>query len=288
MIDSLGGKATLACLWEVTAAKPGNVYRNADFADMTLADMQAAAVAIGPVFDRAKEQTVGQLVLAAVQATQQAVATNTNLGTLLLLAPLAKAAEGELRACLPDVLQSLTLTDAQHAYEAIRLAQPGGLGEVAEADVQQPPTHTLLEAMHLAEDRDLIARQYTNGFADVFEVADAIASRLQADTPLSEAIVWAQLELMARRPDTLIARKCGLAVAEESADRAAMALDSIGSDGNDLRAVCAELDFWLRADGHRRNPGTTADTIAAALFVLLVEGRIAWPVDFYGRRSMGT
>ncbi len=28
----------------------------------------------------------------------------------------------------------------------------------------------------------------------------------------------------------------------------------------------ADLDFWLRADGHQRIPGTTADLIAAGLF----------------------
>jgi triphosphoribosyl-dephospho-CoA synthase len=29
----------------------------------------------------------------------------------------------------------------------------------------------------------------------------------------------------------------------------------------------AELDFWMRSDGRRRNPGTSADLIAAGLAV---------------------
>lgn len=288
-IRSLGAMATLACVWEVTAAKPGNVYRGADFGDLTLADFLTTAAAIGPVMDRADELCVGELILQAIRASHAAVATNTNLGTVLLMAPLAKAAGGGLRNKLPSVLGELTVEDAALAYEAIRLAQPGGLGEADVGDVAQPPNVTLLEAMRLAADRDLVARQYAHNFVDVLESADAIAARVEQGTPLAEAIVWAQLELMARRPDTLIARKCGPAVAQESSDRAAMALDSIASDTApgerpDLRAACAELDFWLRADAHRRNPGATADVLAAALFTLLVEGRIGWPVDYYGRR----
>jgi triphosphoribosyl-dephospho-CoA synthetase len=36
------------------------------------------------------------------------------------------------------------------------------------------------------------------------------------------------------------------------------------------RAVTGELDGFLRSEGHRRNPGTTADLIAATLFVKLL------------------
>lgn len=278
---TLGAKATLACVWEATAPKPGNVYRGADFADLTYADFVTSAAAIGPVLERAPELAVGQLILDAVTATRAAVATNTNLGTVLLLAPLAKA--GGDRPTLDSVLSSLTVHDAKLAYAAIRMACPGGLGEVDKADVASEPTITLLEAMRVAADHDLIAAQYAGGFAEVAATAAHIALRVSQSRPLADAIVFAQLKLMAERPDTLIARKCGVAIAEESADRAAMALEAAQQDG-DLRPACAELDFWLRADGHRRNPGATADVIAAALFVLLVEERVAWPVDFYGRR----
>ncbi|MEN1680932.1 MAG: triphosphoribosyl-dephospho-CoA synthase [Planctomycetota bacterium] len=278
---SIGAKATLACLWEATAPKPGNVYRGADFADLTYADFAASAAAIGPVFDRVGDLSVGELTLQAVAATQAAVATNTNLGTVLLLAPLAKADRID---ALDATLGGLTVEDAVHAYAAIRLAAPGGLGEVDDADVASAPAITLLEAMRLAADRDLIAAQFANGFTEVLATAEHVALRISQGKPLADAIVFSQLRLMAERPDTLIARKCGEGVAEESADRAAMALEAAEQDG-DLRPACAELDFWLRADGHRRNPGATADVIAAGLFVLLMENRLGWPVDFYGRRS---
>lgn len=279
---TLGGKATLACIWEATAPKPGNVYRGADFQDLTYADFLLSSVAIGPVFDLTETQSVGQLILAGIQATRSAVATNTNLGTLLLLAPLAKAAGGgPFRPAAVRVASETTLEDARLAYEAIRIAMPGGLGETEEADVANEPEITLYEAMRLAEERDTVARQFSNGFSDVFAAADKMAGRIKTGTSLANAIVWSHLELMHQHPDSLIARKCGGKVARQAADRAGMALEAAAEDGGDLRAACAELDFWLRADGHRRNPGTTADLIAAALFTLLIENRVEWPVRFY-------
>ena len=41
-----GVQATLACLWEATAPKPGNVYRGADFDDLTYADFITSAAVI--------------------------------------------------------------------------------------------------------------------------------------------------------------------------------------------------------------------------------------------------
>ena len=96
--------------------------------------------------------------------------TNSNLGILLLLAPLAKAAaESNVRTGLGRVLDELDVEDSRQVYEAIRLANPGGLGQVAEQDIKEGPTLPLRQVMSLAAGRDLIARQYANGFREVFE-----------------------------------------------------------------------------------------------------------------------
>jgi triphosphoribosyl-dephospho-CoA synthase len=134
--------------------------------------------------------------------------------------------------------------------------------------------------MRLAADRDLVARQYANNFADVFRTADAIAAAA-AELPLGEAIVRAYLLLLGEQPDTLIARKCGPQIAREASTRAAAVVAALDAGDPDYDRLIADFDFWLRADGHRRNPGTTADIIAAALFVLLREGGLDWPVRFY-------
>ncbi|HWB07960.1 MAG TPA: triphosphoribosyl-dephospho-CoA synthase [Pirellulales bacterium] len=281
---SLGRLAGLACLWEVCASKPGNVHRGADFDDLTFVDFAASAVAIGPSFDAAAQGArLGQIVLGAVQATRAAVNTNTNLGAILLMAPLAMAAgEATLREGVAPVLGSLDSADARLVYEAIRLAHPGGLGKVEEADVAGEPPADLLYAMRLAAERDLVARQYVNGFREVFDVIVAeIQEGQDRGQPLGQTIVRAQLRLMSEFPDSLIARKCGPAVAERSAVLAAAAL-AAGQPGDEAyhRAV-ADFDFWLRSDGHRRNPGTTADLVAAGLFAALLEGAITLPVKFY-------
>jgi triphosphoribosyl-dephospho-CoA synthase len=280
---TVGACASLACAWEATAAKPGNVYRGADFEDLSYADFLTSAAVIGPVVEQAAERGVGATVRAAVEATRAAVGTNTNLGMMLLIAPLAAVPLGRpLAAGVAAVLDRLDVADACEAYAAIRAAQPGGLGRVDEADVNDAaaPTLTLREAMRLAADRDLVARQYVSGFAEAFWTAERIAAAA-ATAPLAEAIVAGYLELLAAHPDSLVARKCGPDLAAEVSAYAAQVLESRRLGDEAYRASVADFDFWLRADGHRRNPGTSADLVAAALFVLLRERRLHWPVRFY-------
>lgn len=275
---SPGAAATLACLYEATAPKPGNVYPGTEFEDVSYSDFVVGSVVIGPIVEQTADLGVGRAVLEAVRATRQAVGTNTNLGTLLLIAPLAAVPAGVPHADgIGAVLSGLTAYDTRAVYEAIRHSAAGGLGRAPQADVfDEPPREPLVDVMRLAADRDLVARQYTNQFADVFRLADWITDDLASRSRLSEAIVHAHLRQLAEVPDSLIARKCGADVAAESSRRAAAVLAARHSDDNHYAAAVADFDAWLRADGHRRNPGATADLIAAALFVLLREGRLHW------------
>jgi triphosphoribosyl-dephospho-CoA synthase len=277
---NLANAATLACVLEVTAPKPGNVHRGADFEDVTYLDFIASAVVAGPIVARAGELGVGRAVLEAVRATRSIAGSNTNLGTLLLLGPLAAVPKDvPLEDGIGEVLQRLTADDTRHVYAAIRIAAAGGLGDVAEADVSDDPPAglRLVDAMRLAADWDLVARQYTNQFADVFAgpaawIEEGVAQRW----PLMTAIVHAHLRQMAQEPDSLIQRKCGERAAKEASDRAASVLDAGLPEETAYDDAIGDLDFWLRSDGHRRNPGTTADLVAAGLFVLLRDGRIDW------------
>ena len=274
-----GQCATLACLLEVTAPKPGNVHRGADFEDTSLNDFVASAVALGPVMEQAER--VGATVLQAVRATGQVTRENTNLGIVLLLAPLAVARRaGDVRHSLADVLAAMDAADAVAVYEAICRAAPGGLqpkGEqVTTHDVQQDPPDDLLAAMHEAAHRDLIAKQYDNAFGEIFgEVVPLLEETV--DLTLPQRIVRAHVTLMSRYPDSLIRRKCGVEIAAEAAARATGVIDAGEPGTENYEQALADLDFWLRCDGHRRNPGTTADLIAAGLFVLLCENRIKPP-----------
>ncbi len=276
---SMGQCASLACLMEAHAPKPGNVHPGADFEDMTFADLQRAAEQIGPIIDAADRQDVGQTILDAVCATREAVATNTNLGTLLLVVPLAGVPRDlSIREGIGQVLDSLDADDARLVYEAIRLARPGGLGRLPVADIARDPPVGLVEAMRMAADRDLVARQYAHGFHEVLErVVPWLVEGYALGQTSDAMIVEVQLRLMREFPDSLIARKCGPAIAVQASNRAAEVL-SVGSPGDEAyHRALADFDIWLRSDGHRRNPGTTADLIAAGLFVTLREGIIDRP-----------
>jgi triphosphoribosyl-dephospho-CoA synthase len=273
-VDLIGLHAEVACLWEATARKPGNVHRYRDFADTHYVDFLLSAAVVGRVLAAGGEASVGATILEGVRRTRLVAATNTNLGILLLLAPLARAAAGAgVRAGLPGVLDALTVADAGRVYEAIRLANPGGLGRAATQDVRDEPTLPLRAVLALAADRDLVARQYAGGFREVLdEGVPALRAGVRETGSLEGGIIACHLRLLAEHPDSLIARKRGPAEAAEASRRARQVL-AAGWPGPALD----DLDAWLRAEGHARNPGTTADLVAACLFVLLQEGDLPLP-----------
>ena len=289
---TVGQAATLACLLEVTAPKVGNVHRGADFDDASLNDFVASAVAVGPLLGDAWQRALGETVRDCISATRRVSPTNTNLGAVLLLTPLAMAAgrwdatpasgreprpQG-LAKQLAQVWHDLDAADAANVFAAIGAANPGGLGTTEQMDVSGEPPDDLMAAMRLAADRDLVARQYANSMQDVMhKAAPWIEQGVVRGWPLPASIVHCQLRLMAELGDTLIGRKCGSAASAEASDRAAEAL-AAGTPGEEAYArALSDLDFWLRSDGRRRNPGATADLIAAGLFVLLWQRRLPPP-----------
>lgn len=276
---SIGLCAQTACIWEATARKAGNVHRYVDFADTHYADFLLSAAAILPILETASTRPLGETILAAVRATRSVVASNTNLGIILLLAPLASVPpDQELRTGAMALLDSTTIDDARCLYEAIRLANPGGLGRSAEQDVQNAPTLPLTATMQLAAERDAIARQYAIGFREVFdEGLPALRDGLGRTQSLEGAIIWCQLDWLARQPDTLILRKQGPQEAEEASRRAREVLAAGWPCTSESRNQFADFDAWLRAEGNRRNPGATADLVTACLFVALRTGMLTLP-----------
>src|SRR4051794_13273789 len=135
---AVAGAPQLACVLEASAEKPGNISPRHDFADTTYEDMLRSAIALGPELGRAGERGVGETVLAAVRATRGDAGANTNLGLVLLPAPVAGAGllGGGLREGVEDVLGALTLADPRAASRAIRGARAGGLDEPVEHDVR--------------------------------------------------------------------------------------------------------------------------------------------------------
>jgi triphosphoribosyl-dephospho-CoA synthase len=272
-----GRLAQVACVLEASARKPGNVHRFRDFDDASYLDFLLSAAAIAGPMDRAEVTGVGRAIFESVEATRRLVATNTNLGMILLLAPMAAVPIVEpLRDGLAAILEGLTVEDARLVYGAIRLARPGGLGQSDDQDIAGEPTVTLLQAMTLAADRDLVARQYASSYADVFDRAlPSLRAHLRSGRPLESAIIGTYLEFLADHPDTLIARKRGESTALEASTRASAVLQAGWPDAPEALGA---FDDWLRLDGHARNPGATADLTTAALFAALRDGTITLPL----------
>ena len=278
MTNDIGALAQLACLLEVSAPKPGNVSPGRYFADARYEDFLASAAAIGGPLTGAGTRTLGATIRLAIDATAKITRSNTNLGIVLLLSPLARAAamrgDSDIRNSLRTVLAGTTVDDARDVYAAIRVAAPGGLGKADEQDVESDPTVTLLEAMRLAAERDTIAREYVTTFEITFERGAPALTRARCDgLSWDDAVVETFLTVLAAGPDTHIARRGGGALAATVSQRAADVLAMGGVRSAKGRRAVEAFDRSLREQANNlTNPGTTADLTAAAIFVVLING----------------
>jgi triphosphoribosyl-dephospho-CoA synthase len=266
-----------ACQREIEALKPGNVHLFADGHGMSAEHFLVSASVSGlPLTD--PDLPVGQRILEAVRATRQAVGTNTNLGIILLSAPLACAAEtgGELRNNLGSVLDRMTMDDTKAVFEAIVIASPGGLGSAEEHDVREEPKVHLLEAMREAAGRDRIARQYVTRFEDVFGTGLAA---LEAALDRGEHGMWptvfAYMAFLASFPDSHVARKYGVEVAGQVRGEADAVLTSLKSAGDEEARIHLLMEFDRRLKARAINPGTSADLTVACLLVHTLGDQLA-------------
>jgi triphosphoribosyl-dephospho-CoA synthase len=258
-----------ACLAELDAPKPGNVHRFAPGHRMEVADFVLSAEAsAAPI--AAMGARVGIRVRAAVNATLEAVGQNTNLGIILLCAPLAAASEVPdiaLRPALARVLDRLDRADAQDVFYAIAAANPGGLGRAPRHDVNTPAAATLREAMAEAADRDRVAWQYVTTYEDVFSLglpALATARRRGSEAQWSTLAVY--LTFLAAMPDTHIVRKFDTAAAEAVRREAADWRDAFAEAPDPDGIVEGLLNWDAELKSRGINPGTSADLTVATLF----------------------
>ncbi len=257
-----------SCRDEIEAPKPGNVHIFAAGHGMSAEDFLRSAEAAAPAIGD-PSASVGDRILAAVEATWARVGMNTNLGIILLCAPLAAAAQagGELRPALKRILAGLTREDAAAAFRAILRASPAGLGAAPRHDVHDAPDATLLEAMREASGRDRIAFQYASDFTDVFETgAQTLQAARGAGWPAPWPTVSAYLAFLAGFPDSHIARKKGAATAAAVQEEALHIRNHFVRFADPAEALPELLAFDRRLKGAGLNPGTCADLTVAAVF----------------------
>lgn len=263
-----------ACLAELEALKPGNVHIFADGHGMVVQDFMQSAEAAAEVIAQAG-LSVGERILRSVEATQQAVGHNTNLGIVLLCAPLVHAfinGDGHLKQDLRAVLDALTVADAELAFQAILLASPAGLGDSGKYDVRDKPEVTLLEAMMEASERDDIARQYANGYADVFEIGvrcyQETLARWERPAWCATAVY---LSFLAQFPDTHIVRKYGRESAIRVQQQATEHLEQLLATDNPKLCMRDLFKFDAELKSRGLNPGTSADLTVASLLAVSLQ-----------------
>lgn len=270
MSDMLAHAFESSCMLELQALKPGNVHVFSDGHGMSVNDFVLSAKAVSNVISR-PDLSLGKRVLLSVEATQAAVGCNTNLGIILLCAPIIQAKldgrNENLQSRLHRILLETTIEDARDVFQAIRLANPGGLGQSQQYDVNQVTECSLLDAMYVASERDLIAAQYAKDFADIFE--NGLMTYLGAIQRYNRA--WAttilHLSWMANYLDSHVLRKHGHQVATSLRVEAKMYLQKLLAMPNPKQYQKTLLLWDAELKGKRINPGTSADMTVASLFL---------------------
>lgn len=258
-----------ACQAEINALKPGNVHRFAPGHQMTVEDFYESERVTAPVIAN-PSLSPGQRIFEAVRATRQAVGMNTNLGIILLCAPLACAAEMELpslRAAVAQVLGAMDMEDTRAIYEAILLASPGGLGSADAHDVRKPPRVNIVEAMAAAAAFDMIARQYATGYLDIFETGmQAMKAARDAGLGGMWPTIHTYLTFLAAFEDSHILRKHGKTTARQVREEAAALLQRFAGEVDDVLKLEMLRSFDQTLKANELNPGTTADLTVATYF----------------------
>ncbi|MFN8742875.1 MAG: triphosphoribosyl-dephospho-CoA synthase [Pirellula sp.] len=302
-VRTVGDKVRIAIVRECSAPKLGNVFPGADFTDMTYDTFCMAAEAIGAAVDELRYTTssnsselgIGDYCLRMVQAMMDSVGKNTSLGTVLLIAPLIVA--GENSKTIQQVLAELSPRDTALVYEAIRIANPGGMGKTDQMDIGEIAPPSLENAMRFASSYDDVALQYVSDFGLVkrlgYRTAELTAPTIQrlergehqqsqgtqmsvAEMSFNRVVQRIQLEVLAERVDSLIVRKSGIETAQEVMNRC-QEISVISTEDECWQHRWKELDSWMRdkrsSEGKQLvNPGTTADLIAAAIFFCMQNG----------------
>lgn len=269
-------RAQLALLLEVAATPtPGNVDRHRDHDDLRFAHLLAGAVGAGDGLEAAADgEPVGVAFERAVEGMAAAQsAGNTQFGALLLLVPLVRAsADG---AVTPDavssVVEATTVADAAafcRAFEAVAVGLDEPPAALADVDVRQPQAAaaavedrrlTLAELMARSADVDGVAREWTTGFDRSFAAAERLRG---GEGHLTDRAATAFLELLAAEPDPFVVKRHGVEAAERASEGARAVLAG-EREADELAASLVQAGV---------NPGTTADLLAAGLYIALERG----------------
>ncbi len=268
-----------ACEIELHAFKPGNVSIYAEGHDMTVKDFQCSAMTSAKPISN-PNYSLGKKIYYAVKNTREAVGCNTNLGIILLCAPMIQALstmdkQVTFRDALATILQTTTVDDAHWVFKAIALAAPGGLGDSEQADVHSKPQITLIEAMKIAENKDRIALQYTTNFKDIFDFAILrYNNSFKQWGDLNWSAVASYSALLSKYPDSHIERKHGCQYTQEVQKQMLIVHNKLLNTDKPQQYENMLYEIDKKFKQARINPGTTADLTVATIFVFLAQAML--------------
>ncbi len=274
--DPIAAAVLASCRMDVEALKPGNVSVYSEAYGMAAVDFFQSAELIAPILAK-PGLSVGERILQSVEATKARIGCNTNLGIILLCAPLVQAMfsfplNKRLQERLTKVLEALDQRDAELVFRAIRLARPAGLGQSEQHDVNSEPTVTLREAMAAAQGWDRIAHQYAHQYEDIFALGVVhLRAYMERMNKLEWATVGCYLSFLAMFPDSHIQRKFGRERAEEVRREAKRVEKRFKACDNSFDALPLLLQFDKQLKRGGVNPGTSADLTVASLLAFHLE-----------------
>ena len=281
--EEIAKMAQIASVLEVSGyPKPGNVHRTRDFPDMEFEDFVISGIVIGDTIREAcmnvdiYNPQLGRYILQAVSETDRWIKNNTNLGIVMMTTPIAVAAAisdsfEDIRQNVKLLMGNTSVDDACDLYDAINIADAGGMGDQDEYDVAsdnakaelRENNQTMYDVLKISAPWDMLAREMTSDMPAVFEIGYPIYHELKESKSKNEACVLTFLTILSQVPDTLISRKYG-------SDEAL----KISMMTRDLLNLKNESDFWDKVKEfdeflfkNKYNPGTTADLTAASIFV---------------------
>ncbi len=294
--DLIAKIAQMASVLEVSGhPKPGNVHRTQDFEDMVFEDFLISGIAIGNTMKKAAERglkyadegkfhkiRLGELIREAVLETNRWVENNTNLGIIMLLTPLSAAAGNishfnDLRDKFHDLMLATTPYDAVDLYDAINIADAGGMGERENLDVGSEKAKeellekeiNMYEVLKISSSWDALAYELTHKMPVSFGLGYPTYKQLKKVHGINKATVQTFLTILASKQDTLISRKYDQSVSARVKADAKIILDKGGILTHEGRSLLVKFDQDLM--NKKYNPGTTADLTASSLMIALLE-----------------
>ena len=275
-LDDLKSAYLFSCKKDIELIKPGNVNLLSSHKDTKAQDyLDSAILSSKELFNQ--NYSLGKRILESVNVTRSQVNVNTNLGIILLCAPVIQSYIDfnnlDLREGIKNTLSTTSIKDTHDLCAAINISSPGGLGDSDMYDTASYPNASIKQIMDYSQEYDRISYQYSHNFSDIFDfIIPKLEFLNQRYESLDISLSLLFIEILAKIPDSHISRKFGDKIAKKTSNNAYDLLKILDReyDPDYLAKALNNLDYEYKKKGI--NPGTTADLLVASLMIYKISG----------------